>query len=837
MIYVSELKCEYKVNPIGIDTAKPRFSYVIGADHSDVMQSAYQIVVRNGNEVFWDSGRVESEQSIQIPYGGPVPAPKTRYTYQIKIWSTDGEESDFSEPQFFETGIGRFADSPAKWISARKDNACLHKTFTLTAVKDARIYASACGLYRIILNGKDITEDLLTPGWTAYKKRIQYQTYDVTPFLKTGENTIDIYLGNGWYKGRIGWADQTSFYGYDTAAIMELDLEGVPVLVTDESWKWSRGNIEFSEFYDGEVYDARLDYKKALYPVQVMDVDKNLLVAQENDPVRRIEEIKPLSLITTPKGETVLDMGQNMVGHLRFKVKGNPGDVVIIRHAEVLDKDGNFYLGNLRTAKEQIVYILKGGEEEIFEPHFTFMGFRYIRIDRYPGEVKPENFTGIVMHTDMEETGDFSCSNPMVNQLVHNIKWGQKGNFVDVPTDCPQRDERLGWSGDAQVFCATASYNMNTASFFTKWLHDVAADQMEDGRIPDVIPDVLIQGGACGWGDCAVICPQVIYNFYADTQLLAEQYDSMKKWVEYIRGTGDDEYLWNTGKHFGDWLALDSEEDSYRGATDHGYVATVFYANSVDLLSKAAKILGKNSDADAYRALHSAVKDRFCEVYIGKDGLPTQKTQTAYVLALHFHMVPEELRTGIAKALADDILAHDTHLTTGFLGTPYLCFALCDNGYEDLAFALLMKDDYPSWLYEVKMGATTIWEHWDGIKPDGSFWSDSMNSYNHYAYGAIGEWLYRYVGGIGVDETAPGFKHILLAPHIGADFTYVNCSYKSMYGNIVVNRNEDGDTQRFYVEVPCNTTASFTVPAGLRQAGEVLHLTSGKHELCFDKAI
>lgn len=833
MVNLTDVKCEYKKNPIGIDIEKPRFSYVITADRNDVLQSAYQIIVKKDAAIYWDSGRVESRRSIQIPYDGPALTPKTRYDYQIKIWTKDGEESALSTPQYFETGIGRFTDSPAQWISGRKDNACLHKTFHLEKVSNARIYASALGLYRILLNGQSITEDLLTPGWTAYKKRIQYQTYDVTEFLKTGENTVDIYLGNGWYKGRIGWKDQMDFYGRDTAAILELDMDGSPILVTDESWQWSRGNIEFSEFYDGEVYDARLDYKKDLHPVQILDADKSRLTAQENDPVRKIEEIHPIQLITTPKGETVLDMGQNMVGYIRFKVKGNAGDTVVIRHAEVLDKDGNFYTENMRSAKTQLVYILKGGEEEVYEPHFTFMGFRYIRLDQYPGEVKLENFTGVVIHTNMEETGDFSCSNPMVNQLIHNIKWGQKGNFVDVPTDCPQRDERLGWSGDAQVFCGTACYNMNTASFFTKWLHDVAADQMEDGQIPDVIPDVLQQGGSCGWGDCAIICPSVVYDFYADTRLLAEQYDCMQKWVEFIRKSGDDEYLWNTGNHFGDWLALDAEEGSYRGATDDYYVATAFYANSVYLLSRMADALGKNSDADAYRALLSAIKQRFCEVYIGEDGLPNQKTQTAYVLALHFHLVPDNLRAGIAKALADNILAHDTHLTTGFLGTPYLCFALCDNGYEKLAFDLLMKEDYPSWLYEVKMGATTIWEHWDGIKPDGSFWSASMNSYNHYAYGAVGEWLYQYVGGIRTDPSAPGFQHILLAPHIGADFSYVNCSYKSLYGQIVVNRKEENGEQVFTIEIPCNTTADFTVPSGLARGGEVLHLTSGKHTLRF----
>jgi alpha-L-rhamnosidase len=546
----------------------------------------------------------------------------------------------------------------------------------------------------------------------------------------------------------------------------------------------------------------------------VHNYSKTHLIAPQGPPVKAIEEITPVKIFTTPKGETVLDMGQNMVGWVRLKVNGKKGDAVTMKFAEVLDKEGNFYTANLRAAKVTNTYTLKGEGEEIYEPVFTFHGFRFVQLIDFPGTPTIENITGIVIHSEMEPTGTFSCSEPLINQLQHNIQWGQKGNFLDVPTDCPQRDERMGWTGDAQVFAPTASFNFNTAGFYTKWMKDVAADQLPDGKVPHVIPDVLKGGGgSTAWADAALIVPWTTYLAYGDQRILEVQYPSMVKWVEYMRGRAGDDHLWTGDAHFGDWLAFASTRSDYTGATtEKDLIATAYYSYSSGLLAKIAKIIGKNDDAAKYAELSEKIKKAFVNEFVAPSGRLVSHTQTAYLLAIAFDLLPENLVPKAANYLAEDVKKFK-HLTTGFVGTPLLCNTLSATGHEDLAFMLLNRKEYPGWLYPVTQGATTIWERWDGQKPDGTFQDVGMNSFNHYAYGAIGEWLYTYVAGIQIDNENPGYKHFFLAPHPGGGLTNANATFKSIHGEIKSAWTIEGGNMVYEVKVPANTTATVTLPS------------------------
>ncbi|MBD0369115.1 MAG: family 78 glycoside hydrolase catalytic domain, partial [Flavisolibacter sp.] len=517
-------------------------------------------------------------------------------------------------------------------------------------------------------------------------------------------------------------------------------------IITDENWKSSTGAIQYAEIYNGETVDARQEKTgwmmagyddKSWSGVRVGNHTKDVLLATYNEPVKKHETFKPLKVITTPKGEQVIDFGQNLVGWVTMKTSGKAGDQIIIHHAEVLDKAGNFYTDNLRAARATDTFILRGGGEEIFEPHFTFHGFRYLKIDGYPGAIQPENFTAVALYSDMPKTGNFTSSHPLLNQLQHNIQWGQNGNFLDVPTDCPQRDERLGWTGDAQVFSRTAAFNRNVNCFFAKWLHDVAADQQPNGSVPHVVPNVLGPNavGSAGWADVATIIPWNMYLAYGDKRILENQYPSMKVWVEYMRQNSTND-LWNKGFHFGDWLFYRpfDDNDGRSAVTDKYLIAQCFFAHSTQLLINAANVLGKKEDGVQYTDLLKRIKDAFLKEYMTSNGRLISGTQTAYVLALNFDMLPETLRPQAAERLVENIKSYNNHLTTGFLGTPYLCHVLSRFGYDSVAYKLLLQETYPSWLYPVKMGATTIWERWDGQKPDSTFQTPSMNSFNHYAY-------------------------------------------------------------------------------------------------------
>lgn len=844
MLRIDKLKADYLVNPIGI-TKPPQFGWVIESDKSGVMQKTYQLQIATDSDfqtIIYDSGVVESDQSAHVVAAGLQLSSSSSYYWRVQI--TDGEEeSSWSQTASFTAALlsneewkGQFVSAETKADADNSKGTRLRRNFAVKSdIAKAIVHSTALGLYKLYINGSQVSGDELAPGWTSYSKHLLYQTYDVTHLVQSGENAIGAMLGAGWYKGLMGFAGLRNNYGEQTAFLCQLEITytdgSQEMIVTDSSWKGADSPVLFSEIYDGEIYDARLEeegWHSADYDdhawrfVEIVDYDKSVLTSQAGSKVKQLDRIPAKEIIITPQGDTVINFGQNLTGWVRFKVKGEAGDKVVLNHFEVLDADGNVYLANLRKAKQTIDYTLKGGAEEFYHPNFTFQGFQYIKVAAYPGEIKLENFEAVAVHSEMTPLGSFETSNKDINQLHHNIVWGMKGNFVDVPTDCPQRDERLGWTGDAQIFCRTASYLMDTYTFFSKWLKDVKADQTPEGGVPHVVPDIvsgradndwlLGQGShsAAAWADVAVIMPWTMYLMYGDTRILEEQYDSMKAWIDFMQEHSENG-IWNYKLQFGDWVALDAEEGSYFGATPTDLVATAYYAYSTKLFSKIAKVLGNSQDYDKYSRLYTEIEGTFQREFFKPDGSMTARTQTAHIVALYFNLTPEKFKQQTIDTLIELLKEKDGHLVTGFVGTPYFCHALSQNGHLKEAYELLLKDDFPSWLYQVKAGATTVWEHWDGIKPDGTMWSPDMNSFNHYAYGAIGEWLYRVVAGIEADETKAGYKHSIIQPHFGGDLEFVNASYTTVYGDIAVSWKVDGNTVHMEVTVPHNTTASIVL--------------------------
>lgn len=835
---VKNLLCDNLVNPIGIDNKQPRFGWQLHAPNRNVLQTAYELVITTSDKkTVFSSGKVSSGQSVHIPYAGKQLEPGKRYLWKVRVWDNNGKRSNWSETAFWETGLLEPANWQARWIepgytedSVMRPSPLMRTGFnTAKNVRHARLYITAHGIYEAFINGSRVGDACLTPGWTSYNKRLQYQAYDVTSLLQKGSNALGVQLGSGWYRGYLAWRNTHDVYGKNLGVLAQLQItytDGTTqTVISNENWKSSTGAVQYSEIYHGEINDARKDkagWTKPGYDdsgwsgVRVADHPKDHIVATVNEPIKRHETFKPIKIFKTPNGELVADFGQNLTGYVELSVQGKSGDSVKIYHAEVLDAAGNFYTENLRVAKQENIYVLSGNGVEKFHPHFTFQGFRYIRVEGFPGELKPENITAVALYSGMPATGQWRSSHQLLNQLQHNIQWGQNGNFLDVPTDCPQRDERLGWTGDAQVFSRTAAFNRNVHSFFVKWMQDVAADQVKDGRVPHVVPNVLGEGSsaATGWADAATIIPWNLYLAYGDTAVLARQYESMKAWVQYMQQNSQDD-LWNKGFHFGDWLFYRpfDDNDGRSAVTDKYLISQCFYANSVQLMINTATVLGKTEDVQMYTNLLQRVKDAFVKEYLTANGRLVSGTQTAYVLALNFDMLPENLRAQAAERLVQNIKSYNTHLTTGFLGTPYLCHVLSRFGYTDVAYQLLLQESYPSWLYPVKKGATTIWERWNGIRPDGSFEPASMNSFNHYAYGAIGDWMYRVVAGIDTYEDAPGYKHIKIQPHIGGGLKEVSASLETYYGTVASQWKVDGGKLLLEVTIPANTKATVFIPA------------------------
>ena len=845
-LQITNLRCEYAVNPLGIDEMRPRFSWEVASERRGARQTAYQIrcadspnALQSGATI-WNTQKVASDETAHIAYSGPELKSGQRVYWSVETWDENDAASQAGETAFFEMGLLNRSEWRAEWIGANLVGSpfasvpCpyLRRGFAISKpVAAARLYVTALGLYEMSCNGRRIGEDYFTPGWTDYSKRIAYQVYDVAEHLTQGENVLGAILGDGWYCGYVGMQSRQT-YGDRPKLFAQLKITyadgSEDLIVSDNSWKTTFGPITESDFMMGENYDARLELPgwnnpayddSAWRPAFTFPDTGAKLVAMRGPAVRKTQELAP---IAEPKasgdwaGATHLfDLGQNMVGRVRLKVSGPKGTTVRMRFAEVLNPNGSLYLANLRSARSTDYYTLKGEGEEIYESRFTFHGFRYVDVKDFPGTPTKDALTGIVLHSDTPPMGEFSCSDPLVNQLQSNIQWGQRGNFLEVPTDCPQRDERLGWTGDAQVFIRTAAFNRDVASFFTKWQNDLADAQSENGAYPAVIPNISNPGdptsdGGPAWADAGIICPYTVYLCYGDKRILETHYDSMARYLAHLENDSKnfirrhpDMNVWGG---FGDWLSINAE-------TPPDLIGTAFFAYDAHLMALIAAVLGKTDDAKRFTETFEKVKTAFNRRYVTEDGVVASGTQTAYVLALHFDLLPENLRPFAVEALVKNIKDRGMKLSTGFVGSPYLNHVLTAGGRNDIAHALLFQKQWPSWLYPVTHGATTIWERWDGWTEEKGFQDPDMNSFNHYAYGAIGAWLYQTVAGIDIDAAQPAYKHFFLRPLPGDGITSAKASFHSMRGKIESDWQIADAVFRWNITVPANTTATVSIPA------------------------
>ena len=867
------LRCEHRHNPLGVDAAWPKLSWVLESEERGQKQSAYHILVADSEEdlwteenLLWDSGKVASDRSVGVEYEGEELQSGSRCLWKVRVWDGLGNPSPYSNPAVWEMGLLETTDWTGRWVSLGEGVAgdihppageefddvlmglapCpyLRKKFSLErAVCKARLYATARGVYELYLNGRKVGDDVLSPGWTDYSKRIQYQTYDVTEMLAEGQNALGGILGDGWYAGFVGMDPKRrgAHYGTRPQLLVQLDVEYeggyTKRIASDESWKSSLGPIEFSDLLMGESYDARKEQEgwaqpnfdeSGWWPVRSEEgLGDARLVAEPDEGVRVTREVKTKKVTQPKSGTYVFDLGQNMVGWVRLKVRGKAGTRVTLRHAEALKPDGTIYTANLRTARQTDFYVLKGGGEEVFEPRFTFHGFHYVEVTGYPGEPPLDAITGRVVHSAMLPSGSFECSNTMVNRLQSNIIWGQRSNFVSVPTDCPQRDERLGWMGDAQIFVRTASFNMDVSAFFTKWMYDVEDAQSPEGAFPDVAP--LLGGlsmldlsdGAPAWGDAGIVVPWTVYRTYGGTRIVEEHYAAMSRWMEYLREANPD--LLRTerlGNNYGDWLSPKGDD------TPKDLLATAYWAYDAILMTEMAEVIGRQDDAREYEELFRRIKEAFIEAYVSSDGRVKGDTQTCYTLVLHMDLLPTDLRGAAAEYLVEAIQREDWHLSTGFVGVGYLCPVLTQAGRTEVAYRLLNNDTFPSWGYTIRQGATTIWERWDGWTEEKGFQSPNMNSFNHYSLGSVGEWLYRHVAGIDQEARSSGYKHIVIHPHPGGGLTSARAEYDSVSGRIASEWEIIDGTFQLRVTIPANTTATVHVPA--RDGGAI---TESDHPL------
>jgi alpha-L-rhamnosidase len=715
----------------------------------------------------------------------------------------------------------------------------LRTQFKLTkSLKRARLYATALGLYDVSINGQPVGEDVIKPDWDNYHIRVQYQTFDVTKLLHEGDNAMGAILGPGWYCGHIGM-DPGDFYGTRPALLAHLQLEftdgSTEVVISDKSWKWAYGPLIRSDLLDGEDYDARQEiagwdkpgFDDSKWTPVSTRTSSAKTQAQIGPPIRRMDELACRKVTEPQPGRLTFDLGQNMVGWIRLKVKGAAGTKLTMRYAEMLNPDGTVYTANLRNAKATDTYTLKGGDEESWEPHFTFHGFRYVEITGFPGKLGPDAVTGIVVHSDTPRAGHWECSNAQLNQLYSNIVWGQWGNFLSIPTDCPQRDERLGWMGDAQVFIRTATYNADVASFFTKWLLDVSDAQSPTGAYTDVSPRACCGEGTAAWADAGVICPFTVWQVYDDRRLVERQYDSMAKYIDYLKSHSKD--LIRPAEGYGDWLSIAAD-------TPKDVLATGYFAYSTHLMAQMAHAIGKEDDAKKYESLFDDIKAAFNKAFVDEDGHIKGNTQTCYLIGLKFDLLPEDKQAKAAQYLVDDIKAKGMHLSTGFVGVSYLLPMLTKYGHVDVAYALLNQDTFPSWLFSVKHGATTIWERWDGWTPDKGFQDPSMNSFNHYSLGSCGQWMYGTIAGIDTDPAQPGCKHLLIHPRPGGGLTMCKASYDSINGPVETEWHVEGGTYKLNVTVPANTTASVFIDGPREQITEGGKPAEDAEGVTFDKA-
>ncbi|QNK58948.1 glycoside hydrolase family 78 protein [Paenibacillus sp. PAMC21692] len=848
---VLNLKTEYKNNPLGIDVRKPRFGWMLQSHIRSQGQTAYRIIVASNladiqerHGTVWDSGKVVSDRNVHVEYDGIALRSNTLYYWAVQAWDRTGNPTAWSESALFSTGLFHSKEWLAKWIGmtgpstewmgeeglSRTTELCpyVRKKFHMRRpIVRATVFSSALGLYTLQINGKRVSEDYFAPGWTDYNTRVQYQTYDVTSLLKTGDNVAAALLGSGWYAGHVASIGKYQ-YGTEPYFLFQLHVEyddgSAECIVSDESWKTSEGPLSKADIIMGEMYDARREQAGWCEPGfndsewESVGVKSHTakLVSQVDPPVRITEEITPSRQYKRSEMQTIYDLGQNIAGWVRIVLTGPAGSKVTLRYGERLDQDSGLYMANLRGALQTDIYILKGDKTEAYAPQFTYHGFQYVEITVSSEEVAVCSVVGQVVHSALAMTGSLITSNPMVNRLQSNIVWSGRDNFLSVPTDCPQRDERWGWTGDSQVFIRTASYNMDIASFFRKYMIDMMDAQQPNGNFHIVNPE----GGLTrylaslndpynlklspGWGDAGVIIPWTLYQVYEDHAILQEHYESYRKWIRFVLDVSEDYIVGEYG--FGDWLSVGAE-------TPKDVIATAYFAYSTSIMANISKALGKEEEAKSYTELFGKIRSAFNEAFVGPDGRIKGDTQAAYVLAIQMNLLSTENERRAIHYLVEDIENHGGHLTTGFLGVSYLLPVLTRGGRTDVAYRLLLQDTFPSWGYSIKHGATTIWERWDGWTEEHGFQDPGMNSLNHYSLGSVGEWLYRTVAGIDAAPGQPGFKQIVIRPMPGGELTYARGEFESIYGKIISHWELSEDNYRLNVTIPVNTTATVYVKA------------------------
>ncbi len=883
------LRTEYLTDPMGIDEQQPRLSWVLEADARGVRQTAYQVLVASSEALLgqekgdlWDSGKVESDQMAQIAYAGkPLTAEQDAF-WKVRVWTQDGQASPWSPVARWRTGLMAPADWKAKWISLpgpapaakslpARPSPVFRKEFELgKRIQRAVVTATSLGMYELRINGQRVGDRLLTPEWTNYHKRVEYQTYDVTDLVKPGANAVGATLGDGWYAGRLGISHIVKdgplrgHYGTKLALLMQMRVYyadgSSDLVVTDGTWKVTDdGPIRKACILDGEVYDSRKELKgwdtagfddSAWTAAELTGEVKAKLVAQPNEPIKVTEEIKPVAITEPKPGVYVVDFGQIVAGWCRIKVRAAAGTTVTLRHAEVLQDDGMIYRDNLRMkplggelgARQEDQFTLNGTGAQVFEPHFTYHGFRYVEVTGLPEPLSKNLILARVFHSAPPMAGSFECSSPLLNKLMKNIVWTHRDNMHSVPTDCPQRDERMGWMGDMLVFAQPACFNMDMAAFFTKWIVDIRDDQADDGRFPDFAPHPYnpnaLFSGVPAWGDAGVVVPWRVYVNYGDKRALAEHFEACKRWVDFIHDHNPD-LLWkkNCNNDYSDWLNGDTLQLEGLGfpkgeaQIPKEVFSTAFFQHSTELTAKMARVLGLQADAEKYGRLADGIRDAFIKAYVADDGRVKGNTQSAYAIALDFNLLPQDKREAAAQHMVERIKAYKDHISTGFHTTVMLMNQLTAADRSDVAYMLVNNRTIPSWGYTIDQGATTVWERWDGYMAGRGFQDPGMNSFCHYAIGSVGEWMYRSILGINPDEQQPGYRHFFLRPQVGGGLTWAKGGYDSISGRIVSEWKVDGDDFSWKITVPPNTTATVYVPtsdpATVRESGKAAALADG----------
>lgn len=838
-------------NPIGFYDATPTFSWKLPVSEGVSSQAAYQIIAASSPDLLpdkadlWDSKKQETNQSTWVKYKGEPLTSRQKVYWQVKYWNQDNKESVWSDVNDFELGLLNNIDWKAQWVGldTAKDSIrgrgkvlihkpqYLRKGFELSnEVTSARLYITSKGVFDVSINGKNVSDDAMSPGFTSYDKRIETLTYDVTDLVASGQNTIGVELAAGWYSGRLLWGKTPWDNTISPKVLAQLEMTmsdgSIELIVSDNSWKgMTNGPLEFAEIYDGEIYNASLEMPNWTTntfddtdwtAVEISELSDTVrLEPKRHTTVKDKIQLVPKELTKT-NGAVIFDLKQNMVGVPLVTVPMKKGDTLKIRFAEMLSPDGTFYTENYRSAHSTDYYIAAKDGTIAYKPKFTFHGFRYVELSGFDSSQEPSKnwVTGIVQYSDFEDNGTFTSSHDKLNQLQSNIVWGLRGNFIDIPTDCPQRDERLGWTGDAQVFGPTSMFNADVYKFWASWLQSVREAQLENGAIPWTVPDARGNKiASSGWGDVCTIIPWKIYLRTGDIGFLEDNFEMMKRWVAHHEEMSND-YISNM-MSFSDWLQPFPENGDNKGDTSRNLIGTAFFAHSAKLTAKAAEVLGKKEEQATYEALYQNVANAFDDTYFDETGTVKDitETQTSYLLALAFDLLPKSKQKGAQANLLRKLKDAENHLRTGFLGTPLLSQVLDDMGEIDLMYKLLFNETYPSWFYSINQGATTIWERWNSYSKEDGYNPKSMNSLNHYAYGAIGEWMYERVAGIAPLE--PGYKTIKIAPQLGQPLTSASASLETAYGKVVSSWKIEDNIFHLETTIPPNTTAQVLIPGDI----------------------